>query len=144
MSELKLKPCWGCRCGGSFPIIFFFFNIVDNNMVMTPIFFFYTVQVSQCHQVISLLVIIKEQCPVNNEHFPTLVFHFHKLVIKIQIRLDKGNWQIFFMSRSSPLATQFVWNCWRSRFLFNMHMSFVYLSMFIDIRLIGRYCCTID
>ncbi|KAF1868742.1 hypothetical protein Lal_00036180 [Lupinus albus] len=49
-------------------------------------------QVSQCHQAVPLLVIIKEQCPLCNDHFPASVFHFHELVIKIQISIEKGNW----------------------------------------------------
>ena len=70
---------------------------------MRPIFLFYTVQVSQCHQAISLLVIIEEQCPLCDGHFPTSVFHFHELVIKIQIRLEKGNWHV--LSHAYPSSS---------------------------------------
>ena len=57
-------------------------------------------QVSQCYQAVSLFIIVKEQCIIGYGCFPTSVFYFYELVIKIQIRTESRNWDI--LSHACP------------------------------------------
>lgn len=57
------------------------------------------VQVSQCYQTVSLLIVVKEQCIVSYGYLPAPVFYFYELVIKIQIWAEIRNWDIFSHAR---------------------------------------------
>lgn len=59
-----------------------------------------TLQVSKCHQTVSLPVLVEEQCIVSHVNFSASVFNISELVNEIQICIEIRNWDI--LSHAHP------------------------------------------
>ena len=64
-------------------------------MFQEPDTFIVLTQISQWYQAVPMFIVAQEQCVVSHVYFPTSVFYFHQLVIKIQIRVEIRNRYIF-------------------------------------------------